>query len=1287
MKAKLLITIALIGLMHNSGSAQSIIQHCTIKWTGVKNFREADSSIQEILFFEGANFLSEYGNLPVSIILLPLKGETLDLAVTSFNAVYSELAPGELSSIPDAGLFKEDLIITSGISIARKVVSAQINIVPFRINSESKKIEKLISCDLLVDPTYAENSSLKSTKTTGTLQSVLSTGSWVKMGVKYNGIYKISYSDLINIGLNPSGIDPRNIRIYGNGGGILPESNAVSRYDDLVENPVQVVGEEDGVFNQNDYILFYGQAPYSWKYDVNKKKFSHLNNYYSDYSYYFITASLGVGKRVQPQTSVTSAANKVVTNFNDYSFYEKDELNLIKSGKVWYGEKFDLKNSYDLNPFSFPDINGDSLCYLEVDVAASSTTPSTFKVYVNNGEAISALVPSISPAFNTDFAMTVNSNRTFYLNTPVTNVRVTYLPSLSSSIGWLNYVELNVVRHLKRSGDQMPFRSISSVGAGNVSDFIVSDCYTTDVIWDVTNIEDIRKQETTFQNGNLQFRLPTDILRNFVHFTGNSFLSVDNYQYVSNQNLHATTSADMIIITAPALISEANRLADIHRLEDNMNVVITTPQAIYNEFSSGAQDITAIRDYIKMIYQRSTVGSELKYVLLFGDGSYDYKDRMPDNTNLVPTFQSMNSLRPTESYVSDDYFGLMDSNEGNDCSGTLDIGIGRLPVKTIDEAKAAVDKIVRYKEKNDNSSVGCNTFSTNVKRLGDWRNLVCFVADDEDNNMHLDQAEDLSTYVDTAFKEYNVDKIYFDAYPQLSTPGGQRYPEVTDAINKRVAKGALIINYTGHGGETGWAHERILEVSDINGWTNEMDLPVFVTATCEFSRFDDPERTSAGEYVFLNPLGGGIALYTTTRLSFSSTNFALNMNYYYSVFTKVNGEYQRMGDVMRHAKTPSNPNIRNFVLLGDPALRIVYPEFKIETSTINGHPVGSVPDTLKAYEMVEITGFLRDDQGNKLTDFNGTLYPTVFDKPAEITTLANDVESHQTTFKLQKNVIYKGKVSVNNGDFAFSFVVPRDIAYKYGKGKISYYAENGETDANGVFEDFIIGGSESNINIIPDSLNPTIDLFMNDSLFEFGGITDENPIILAYINDFSGINTTGNGIGHDIVAVVDGETEKSMVLNDFYEADLNSYQRGSVRYPLFSLTNGLHNLRVKVWDVYNNSSEAYTEFLVVNSGALVLENLLNFPNPFRDQTSFSFQHNHPCCELNVEIKIFNMSGQLVKTINQVVSTDGYNGGPIMWDGSSDNGAPISKGIYLYKLRITTESGESFQKSSKLVVLK
>ncbi len=1263
-------------------SAQTFSQTFTLNWMGIRTFSDPGQAPVKALYFEGADFSSQNPSIPAFSAMLPLPSAAELMQCTIGDAVFAPLSDQE-APLVSADMLAAEILPDMTVETERLQQFARVGFLPFRINTENNQPEKLISFTLTVHYTQGTAPPVMASKAAE--HSVLATGTWIKMGVKNTGIHKITYSDLVSMGISPASVDPRNIRIYGNGGGILPESNAVARFDDLVENSIFIQGENDGTFNSDDYILFYGESPVSWVWDANRQKFSHINHLYSDYTYYFLTADAGPGKRISNPAVISGPATHTVTTFNDYAVYEKDELNLTKSGKVWYGEKFEIKNTWEISPFSFPDIVEESQVYLEVDLAARSTSTSTFKVYVNNGEAISTLMPPVSPAFNTDYAIPVTASKLFYVNTPTLNVKLSYLPAVSNSIGWLNYVEFNVNRHLRLTGNQMGFRDMSSVGSGNIAEFSISNTQSADQIWDVTDFRDIKRMPTDYQSGVLSFKANADSLREYMLFTGNNYFPVLSHQKIENQDLHALQPVDYIIITHPAFQAQAEKLKTIHET-DGLSVLITTPEKIYNEFSSGAQDIAGIRDFIKMLYDRADTDHKPRYVLMFGDGSYDYKNRITDNTNFVPTFQSINSLRPTESYVSDDFFGLMDANEGKDCFGTLDLGVGRLPVKSQDQANAAIEKIELYMGlKSPSGSTSCNTYSSSIQRLGDWRNQICFVADDEDNNMHLDQAEDLATYVDTAYQRYNTDKIYFDSYKQLSTPGGQRYPDVTSDINRKVQRGALIVNYTGHGGETGWAHERVLEISDINSWTNSSTMPVFVTATCEFSRFDDPERTSAGEFVFLNPRGGGIALFTTSRLSFSSTNFALNMNYYLAVFKKTGETYPRMGDVMRKAKTPSNPNIRNFVLLGDPALRMAYPEYNVVTEFMNGKPAGQGSDTLRAYGEVTVSGYISDADGNKMTDFNGILYPTVYDKPVDVTSLGNDPESHPRSFSIRKNLIYKGKVSVTNGEFSFVFVVPKDIAYKYGKGRISYYAENGITDANGVFQDFIIGGSETTYE--NDLTGPSLSLFMNDTTFRIGGLTDENPLLLARVVDSSGLNTTGNGIGHDIVAVLDENTDQSVILNDFYEADLNSYQSGSVIYPYYGLSDGLHTLRVKIWDIFNNSAEAYTEFVVAGSGELVLESILNYPNPFSDQTVFTFQHNHPCCNLDVEIQIYDINGRLVTTLKETVATNGFNGGPIAWDGSNDAGSPVTKGIYFYKLRIQTEEGLSYEKSSKLIVLK
>lgn len=1274
-----IISILLIGSL--ALKAQEVSKSFNISWMGIRSFSEYDSSLSKCLLFEGARFSADNTIVPFFSELIGIPALSEAIGARIINNVYVPLTDPE-KAVFDGYQVPSEPMCNVSTEIERNEHFAKVEFFPFRVNPLTKEVEKLISFDIEID--YIYNKEKYQRKSTNANESVLATGEWYKLGVKYSGVHKITYDDLVNMGINPGSINPKNIRIYGNGGGMLPEANSDFRYDDLIENPVLVSGENDEVFNTNDYVLFYGKAANSWKWNAANKKFSHVNNLYSDYSYYFLSTDLGPGKRIADNPSLTVTPNKIVEKFNDYSCHELDELNLLKSGKTWWGEKFEIKNTWDINPFSFPDIDGDSPVYFEVELAARSINNSTFKVYVNGGEAISATMSPISPVPNSDYALAQTISKNFYLNVPDVKVKVKYIPVASSSIGWLNYIEFNVIRFLKLSGDQMSFRNADCAGIGNISEFRISNCESSFQIWDVTDISDIKRQQADFQSGTLSYRAATDSIKEYIIFKGNSFMPVMSFKKIDNQNLHSLQPKDMIIITNPAFISQAERLKTIHESE-GLSVLITTPELIYNEFSSGAQDISALRDFVKMLYDRAVAGSEPKYVLLFGDASYDYKNRIANNTNLIPAFQSTNSLRPTDSYVSDDFFGLMDINEGKECNGTLDLGVGRFPVNTQSQANSAVEKIEYYMGLKNISSSACNNYSSSIQRLGDWRNLVCFIADDENTNVHFDQAEDLANYVDTAYTKYNIDKIYFDAYIQQSTPGGQRYMDVTTDINKRVTNGAIIVNYTGHGGETGWAEERVLEVSDINAWSNIRNLPVFVTATCEFSRYDDPERIAAGEYVFLNPMGGGIALFTTSRLSFSNSNFQLNMSYYQSVFSKTGDDYPRLGEVMRKAKTPSNQYIRNFVLLGDPALRMAYPHYNVSTSTINGNIAGAQIDTIKAYGKVTVTGFVSDDAGNKVTTFNGLLYPTVYGSPVEVTTLGNDPESFPATFKIQKNIIYSGKVSVTNGDFSFTFVVPKDISYNYGNGRISYYAQDGVTDANGVYEDLIIGGSETVFD--NDMEGPSIDLYMNDTSFRIGGLTDENPVLIARIIDSSGINTSGIGIGHDIVAVMDDNTGHSVILNDFYEADLNSYQSGYVLYPYYNISNGLHNIRVKIWDIFNNSAEAYTEFLVAESGKLVLENILNYPNPFSDQTVFTFQHNHPCCNLDVDIKIYDVNGRLVKDIRETIATNGFNGGPIYWNGSNDAGSPVLQGMYFYKLRITTEDGASYEKSNKLIVLK
>lgn len=1254
--------------------AQPVSLSKTVKWYPVSYTQIAAGDSVGLLSFEGS--LPGKGELRG----LPLFSERVKMP--SADAVvgglrisqekYAALTAEERAVVTDPGRIPTEITLTVRTSLQRKLRFQTIDFPPLRKNPQTGVLEKLVSFRLGYE--ILEGDPQKARLKNYATHSVLAEGTWVKMGISASGIYRLTYSDFQSLGFDPGSIDPRNIRVYSNDGGMLPESNETARIDDLRECSIQVAGEEDGQFNSGDYILFYAKGPDTWSGSTSSQYFRHQKNLYSSLNYAFITVGSSPGKRVTSQPSSALPADQVITTFNDFAFYEKDEKNLIKSGREWYdGDLFDLTTTRNYS-FSFPDLNVTTPVGIRTVVAARSTAvPTAFTVSANSQQVMTVQVPPTSENYLAEFARERTGDGTYTASGPVVEIRLAFNKNGDEAIGYLNYLELNVTRNLRFSGGLLSFRSVAGVGKDKISEFRLSNAGSSVVVWQVTDPGNILRIGTTLSGDQLSFRVATDTLHEFVAFDGSSFLSIQSHETIENQDLHGITSCDYLIITHPYFMTEANRVADFHRQHNGYNVFITTPGLIYNEFSSGAQDITAIRDFVRMLYDKAEAGNEPRYLLLLGDASYDYKDLTANNTNFVPTYESAESLDPVETYVTDDYFGLLDSDEGANCTGDLDIGIGRFPVASIEEARSATDKIIHYASESDT-----------VKN--DWRNIVCFVADDEDSNLHLSQAEELADYIGDNHPVYNLDKIYLDAYKQVSTPGGARYPDVNTAINLRVNKGALIINYVGHGGELGWAHERVLEIPDIKSWQNYDNMPVFLTATCEFSRFDDPGFVCAGEWVYLNPNGGGIALFTTTRPTFAGSNFSLTTNFYHHVFERIDGAYPKMGDLIVVSKnaTGTSANTRKFVLLGDPGLELSYPDLNVTTTSVNGHPLTLGSDTLKALSVVTITGEIKDALGNKVSSFNGTVFPTVFDKPAVVQTLAND-DGTPVSYLLQKNIIYKGKVDVTAGGFSYSFIVPKDISYQFGFGKISYYARSADDDANGFNDEIVVGGY--NDSAPEDNVGPVIRLFMNDTNFRNGGITSQNPVLLATVFDESGINTVGSGIGHDLTAVLDNQDQDLYILNDYYIADKNTFASGSISYPFLGLADGYHDVRLKVWDVYNNSSEATLSFLVVSSAEFAVQKLMNYPNPFHDHTTFSFEYNQPANPLNIEIRIYDMNGNLVRTLSQRITTDSFRANEVQWDGTDEKGAKIATGLYVYRLTVSLEGSGAVEKSSKLVFVR
>jgi hypothetical protein len=1243
-----------------------------LRWNDpVTLFLGADSTLSSIAF-EGA----QYNELPdqilptlVQSITLPVGKQISDIKIS--NVVYTPLTEQDrliLGSLqlPSAPLPEYDVLFESGNP------KAIISVLPFGINPENGKSEKLASFTIEI-ALIRSSDALKSTQVYAD-NSVLAMGNWYKIYVSETGIYKVTYDDIKNLGVNMTGLNPDKIRIFGNGGEMLSTTAGIIPADDLNENGIKVVTANEGVFAQGDYLLFYGQGTQTWKVNPFAGRMEHTTHLYADEACYFLTISAENGRRIAVDEVPSAAPDYFTSEYTAYSVYEKELINILKSGKKWFGDKMDSYNrAINLPRVTFANPVPDQNAVLRYGIAGRSTSGSvSFNFLVNNEIVANSSLSKITSPY--DFARDLITTSSFIPASEHLDVQVKFNPSSNTDIGWFDFVSLNVRCYLKYTGGQMSFRDPKTIASGRVSEFTLSDALSVNEIWDVSDPLNVSFVDFSRNGGNIVFKSNTDELREFVASDGSAFKSVKLGEKVANQNLHSMGNYDLIIVSHPDFMAPAQTLAAAHNEIGEVSAVVVPLPEIYNEYSSGIQDLTAIRNFMKMLYDRGRETGYPKYLLLFGNASYDMKNRVPGNSSFVPTFQSENSVRPVESFLSDDFFALLDNGEGgNNAGGLLDIAVGRMPVRNMEQANVAVQKTIAYMKNIENVH-------------GDWRNVLLVIADDQNKNTHLNQAEGLTARISGDHPVYNIEKIYFDAYKQMSTPGGSRYPDVNREIASRVEKGALLVNYIGHGGEVGWADERVLEIADINAWTNFNKMGMFFTATCEFSRFDNPAHTSAGELVFLNPDGGAMSMITTTRLAFSSSNAALNLSFADTVFNAGNNSIPRMGDVLRHTKNLNGyaPNTRHLTLFGDPSVRMPVPQHKVATTSVTYAGSGLPADTLFATNLVTVTGEVRNANDQLLNGFNGEIQVKVFDKPSKVKTLGQDGDSFPVEFKVQKSILYQGKASVKNGLFSFTFMVPRDIDYSFGKGKISYYATNGLEDGHGYSDDFIIGGGSDQLQ--KDFNDPEVRMYLNDTNFIDGGIVNENPKLIAFLYDESGINTVGNGIGHDIVATINGDNYTSVVMNDYYVSDIDSYRSGSLVYQYFNLPDGEHTLTLKAWDVFNNSAEAALRFEVKRNIILALDEVLAYPNPSTGPVTFRFGHNQFDGRFDVEADIYSTTGTLVRSLGPLrVMSEGYVSGGINWDGRSDSGSYVRAGLYLARIKVRDRNGNTTSNTAKVLI--
>ncbi len=1128
--------------------------------------------------------------------------------------------------------------------------------------------------------------------------SVLASGNWYRFYVEKSGVYKVSKSFLQSLGLNTN-VDPRTIKIYGNGGRMLPLLNDTEYPFDLEENAIQFIGEEDGNFDNSDYILFYAEGVDTW----NAESLTSVN-LYDTKSYYYVTANAGLGKRIPTATEPSAASSMNFSQFDAVLYYEKDLVNVGKVGRRWFGEQFNIENTRNFD-FTIPNIDTSVPVEIKINSASRSFGATSFN-FKANATDLGTLNFAPIVAFSGTEGFESALNASFTTSSPTISIKLTYNNGgIPGSIGYLDFIRLKAKRNLVGSGKQFLFFNDAEQTNIGVGSYNLSNAAAISQVWDVSDIYNVSSYQNV-SGATFSFKVNLGNAKKYVAVDlSDVFLPMkEAVAAVGNQNIKGTIfkdvagnfqDVDYLIFAPNFLMSQAETLANFHRNNSGLSVRVIALENVYQEFSSGKQDIAAIRNLIKYVYwNASSLEKRVKYVNLFGDASYDYKKRLPNNNNIVPVFHGFNPMMSEinnssnfslySSFMSDDFYGLMDDGEGTMTTGFdgIDIAVGRMLVSSTSQAEEMVNKVLEYHDE---------------KSYGRWRNNYVIYSDDADNLTDATLQVGLNNLADvlTGQKPFvNVKKIHSDAYLQQVAAGGERYPEAKKDFLDALALGGLVFNYFGHGNEEALARERLFEKLDAQNLTNRYRYPLFITITCEFTRFDDPNRFTGGEYMYWNKAGGAISLIATTRQIGVTTGLVMNNILSEKLYAYGSNDYPTIAEALRLTKIETGSDNRRVVFyIGDPALKLAIPKPKVVLTKVNDISVGQPLPVLQALSVVKISGEVHDENDVVLSNYTGDLAVQIFDKEINRTTLGNNGVTNGSglvtmDFKTLGETVFRGNASVVNGQFEFSFVMPQDIRIPVGNGKISFYAKRNAPDLenqSGYDKTIQIGGV--NVNAVSDTNPPRVKLHMNDEGFVSGGITNCAPILLAFLEDENGINTA-SGIGHDIVAILDGDETNPYVLNEYYETENNDYTKGFVRFPFRDLAPGLHTILFKAWDVYNNLVTAEIQFNAICSDeGLKLEKVLNYPNPFVSYTEFWFNHNMPFEPLDVQVQILTISGKLVKTINQQVMTEGFLCREITWDGRDDFGDKIGKGVYVYKLKVkSVTTGKSTEKYEKLVIL-
>ena len=961
----------------------------------------------------------------------------------------------------------------------------------------------------------------------------------------------------------------------------------------------------------NGRRLFYAVGPVNW---AESTTVARTRNPYSDYGYYFLTEADS-----EPQT-VDSAAFKAscYPNPNDYhDLYEVDNYAWYHGGRNLYeSEKLIIGSDRNVQ---MPAIHNTTA---KVDVVLSFDTKFEATIALN-GTTLGSMVPGSS-------VVDANGNPRDGL-------------AFAAQSTWTFDLPADAINH--EGNNTFTLRQTSG---GDVRIDYVS----------------------------LRYQSP----KPFCDLTSTD-LPVPEYAYgITNQDHHADAQADMVIIvpTSQKFTDQAERLRTLHETYDNMRVNIVPADELYNEFSSGTPDATAYRRYMKMLYDRAETDADMpRYLLMFGDGAWDNRMLSSDWRNTSPDdfllcYESENSFSQFYSYVTDDYYCLLDDDEGADVSRQgIDASVGRLSARTAAEAKIVVDKIYDYR--------------TNA-HAGAWQNTLCFLGDDGDNNLHMTDADTVATSVHNLYPDFDIKKIYWDAYNRVSTSTGNRYPEVETLVRQQMQAGALIINYSGHGSVYIMSHEQSVK-KEYFSERMSLRLPLWVTASCDIMPFDG-QQENFGELAMFNDYGGSIAFLGTTRTVYSRYNRLINKAFMRHVLSAPNGQRMSIGEALRQAKNGfasstiemERINRLHYNLLGDPALVLAAPTLQATVDSINGQAVSAGIRQLKAGSVATVKGHIVGK-----SSFNGLATFTVRDVEETVSGKQNDPSTTSAfKFKDRPNTIYTGRDSVKNGQFTFRFSVPQDISYSDKTGLFLVYAVNDDKtqEAHGRNESFTLSGSVDAVN---DGIGPSIYCYLNSEGFTNGGTVNATPYFYAELTDKDGINVAGSGIGHDLELIIDGDMNKTYNLNEYFQYNFGDYCSGNVGYSLPALTSGEHKLLFRAWDVQNNSSTAELSFVVDARQEPSLHSVICTKNPATTYTQFIVTHDRTGSSMDVELEVFDASGRKLwgRTESGIPTDNTYT---IDWDLTTSSGSRLRTGVYLYRVLISSNGSSQASQAKKLIVL-